>query len=150
VRHGEAEPKTSGKRDEDRRLTKTGSVRLRNGLIFVKEYAGVKMELILSSPVRRSKESAEIAKEIFPEAKLEVSDLLMPGSTPYELLATLSRYNQLERIMLVSHQPLVSRLLSGLLNWNDRYFSFGPGAIAVVELEEVRENAEGVLRLLIQ
>jgi phosphohistidine phosphatase len=148
VRHGEAESKSAGKLDEDRKLTEEGSLRLRNNLLLAKEIAGGKIDLILSSPITRAMESSKIASEVF-EQKFEVDDLLEPESSPYEVFAYLSKRGQLDLVILVSHQPLVSRLLAALLNWNEQYFSFKTGSIAMVDVREMGSNPQGMLQCLL-
>lgn len=145
VRHGEAEPKSSGKPDDQRALTDAGKTELRRNLMVAKDIVGPKIDLILSSPLLRARESAKIAKQTFGVPKLEISSFLESGSSPYEVYRLLSKYSKAGSVMLVSHQPLVSQLLSGLLNWDARYFFFGTGTIAIIEVKEFRENAVGVL-----
>ena len=130
-------------------MTSEGSIRLRNTLMLAKEIAGRKVDLILSSPIARARESAEIAGEVFGQPRLEIQESLEPQSPPYEVYRSLSRYGQLERVILVSHQPLVSHMLAGLLNWNDRYFSFKTGGVAMIEVKEMGANPEGVLLALL-
>jgi phosphohistidine phosphatase len=149
VRHGEAEPKTSGKPDEERELTDRGTAMLKHNLVLAKEIADQNPDVILSSPILRARQSAEIAKEVFDQTEISIDDSLVSYSTPYEVYSNLSKRRGLKSVMLVSHQPLVSQLLAGLLNWNDRYFAFKPATIAIVEVREIRENPEGVLLALL-
>jgi phosphohistidine phosphatase len=148
VRHGEAEPKSSPKPDEERHLTEEGSKKLRKSLMLVKELVG-RVDLLLSSPLVRARESAEIAKEVFGIKKVEIDSSLEPESTPYELFNSLSKYSKIERVVLVSHQPFVSHLLASVLNWDGRYFSLMTGAIAIIEIGELKANSEGVLLALL-
>ena len=73
LRHGEAEAKSSQKMDEERRLTSFGKSQLRKSLVIAKEI-GTRVDLILSSPLVRARETAEIAKEIFNVEKFEIDD----------------------------------------------------------------------------
>ena len=106
-------------------------------------------DLLLSSPLVRARESAGVAREVFGMEKVVVDDSLEPDSTPYELFESLSKYSKIERVLLVSHQPLVSNLLSSLLNWDGRYFSLKTAAVAIVEIGELNANPEGVLLALL-
>lgn len=150
VRHGRAEPKSSKIQDDERRLSAVGEADLRQNLAIAKGLAGRRADLVLSSPLVRAQESARIAMEIFETSRLEIEKSLLSDSEPYEVFKVLSVYRELACVVLVSHQPLVSRLLSSLLNWDDGYFSFETGAVAIVEVNEIRENATGVLRSFIQ
>jgi len=149
VRHGEAEPKSSGILDENRGLTAQGKVSMRNTLMIAKEILGPTVDLVLSSPLLRARESAEIAQTIFGLPGFEVSESLEPEGSPYEVYRSLTKYSQRERVLIVSHQPLVSRILSGLLNWNERHFTFSTSAVAMVEVKELGANPEGVLLCLL-
>ena len=149
VRHGEAEPKSSQKADEERGLTDEGSRKLRINLSIAREFAGLKVDLILSSALVRARQSAEIAKEVFGTTKVEVDPSLGPQATPYELYQDLSKYSQFECVLLVSHQPFLSSLLASLLNWDDRYFSFQTGALAIIQIGELTTDPKGVLLALL-
>jgi phosphohistidine phosphatase len=149
VRHGEAVAKSSGVPDENRGLTEAGKIGIKNNLILAKEIAGPKLDLILSSPALRAVESAEIVKQLFGPTSFEVDYSLASESTPYELFESLTKYPTLNQVLLVSHQPLVSQLIAGLLDWNERRFAFSPGSIAIIQLRELALNSEGVLLSLI-
>jgi phosphohistidine phosphatase len=149
VRHGEAEPKSSEIPDENRKLTARGRTQASDNLKVAKEIIGRKPDLILSSPLLRAKETAEIAKKIFGLDKFEVDEALEPEVSPFQLYRSLGRHSHFERAVIVSHQPLVSRILSGLLNSSDDHFAFSPGSIAIVEIKELNLNPKGVLLSLI-
>jgi phosphohistidine phosphatase len=149
VRHGEAEPKSSGTPDENRGLTDQGKISLRNNLMTAKDILRSTVDVVLSSPLLRAKESAEIARKIFGLHGFEVAESLEPEESPYEAYRTLTKYSQRECVLIVSHEPLVSRILSGLLNWNERHFAFSTSAVAMIEVKELRANPEGVLLCLL-
>ncbi len=149
VRHGEAVPKSSGIADEDRNLTAAGKLRLKDNLFLAKEITGSKLDLILSSPLRRAKESAEVVGQVFDHSTFELDSTLVSESSPYELFRSLTNYHPLDKVLLVSHQPLVSQLIASLLNWDDGHFVFSPGSIAIIELKELALSAGGVLLSLI-
>jgi phosphohistidine phosphatase len=151
IRHGEAEPKSSAKRDEDRALTNRGTETLRANLKVAKELLGDrKVDFILSSTLLRAKQSAEIAREVFRGPSPAISDALHSDSETIDVYKAISKLDSFNVAVLVTHQPLVSRLLAHLLNWNDRNFRFETGSIAIVELSEMRINPEGVLISLVQ
>src|ERR1017187_10557754 len=91
LRHGEAEAKSSRISDEERHLTDLGSARLRRNLVIAREI-GTRVELILTSPLARAKESAEIAGDIFQTKNLVVEETLAPTRHPYEVFGTLTKY----------------------------------------------------------
>ena len=149
VRHGEAVGKSLGVPDENRGLTEAGKFDLRNNLILAKEIAGPKLDSILSSPALRAVESAEIAKQVFGLTGFKVDDSLGSEGTPYEIFESLTKYPGLNHVLLVSHKPLVSQFIAGLLSWNEKRFAFSPGSIAIIQLGELALSSDGVLLSLI-
>ena len=87
LRHGIAEERSSSGRDDDRRLTEEGRDRLR--LVLERAHgAGVQPSLIVSSPLKRAIETAEIAAhELAYDGKILRADALTPGSSPQAIWA---------------------------------------------------------------
>ncbi len=148
LRHGEAEPKSSHVSDEERHLTTLGSSRLRKNLVIAKQ-VGTEIDLILTSPLVRAKESAEIAGDVFAIEKYEIEESLEPTRTPYEVFQSLARYAQVGRVLLVTHQPLASSLMAALLNWDESFLAFPTGTIAKIEVKDLRSSPQGTLQYLL-
>jgi phosphohistidine phosphatase len=146
LRHGEAEPKGK-KPDEERALSQKGSERLERTLKLAKS-AGVDASRILSSPLLRAKQSAEIASRVFGVSQVIISNSLEPESTPAEVYLELQDAKDNAGIILVSHQPLVSQLLSDLLG-SGTNMAMSTGAIARVDVKGHPETGEGTLVFLI-
>jgi phosphohistidine phosphatase len=109
VRHAEAEDPPPGMRDAQRRLTEKGRrdfTRAAQGLAVLE----VGLDTILTSPLVRARETAEIlAKELGgPEPRLE--DDLAPGGSLEALLRGLR--DQGSRIAVVGHEPGLGHLVS--------------------------------------
>lgn len=117
MRHGEAESKREGTTDDARRLTKHGEDQVRKNLAFAKENLGARIDLILSSPLTRAKQTANIAADLFAVKQSSVDGSLAPESAPYEIYAALSKIDPSfsKSVLLVTHQPLVSHLLEDLV-----------------------------------
>jgi phosphohistidine phosphatase len=148
LRHGEAEAKSSKKSDEERRLTSFGKSQLRKSLVIAKEI-GTSIDLILSSPLVRARETAEIAKEIFNVEKLEIDESLEPTRSPYEVFKSISKLEPSGHVLLVTHQPLVSSITAALLNWNENFLSFSTGTMAMIEVRELSSSPNGTLIFLL-
>ena len=71
-------------------------------------------DLILSSPILRAKQTAEIvATGLKLKKRLKFSNALAPGGTPSILMRQLEREKPApEKILLVGHEPDLSRLVS--------------------------------------
>src|SRR5581483_10986895 len=81
LRHGIAEEGRTGSNDGDRSLTEDGRKKLRQVLEAASE-AGVQPALILSSPLKRAIQTAEIAKQVFGyKNDILRTKALAPGST---------------------------------------------------------------------
>ncbi|MCX7722201.1 MAG: phosphohistidine phosphatase SixA [Verrucomicrobiae bacterium] len=118
LRHGEAaEPGTHGaKTDFDRPLTAEGKAAVRRVARGLRRF-GVKPELILSSPLVRARETAEIvARELGLPGAVQLAEELCPDGS---LRALVRRLRALEPqrnvVMLVGHEPYLSTLVSVLV-----------------------------------
>ncbi|GAB5449712.1 MAG: hypothetical protein Hals2KO_00400 [Halioglobus sp.] len=97
------------------------------------------VDVLLHSPWQRTTQSATIIQRSFPDAQVVSNDALRPGATTTdvdELLQTLlAGESPPQHLMLVSHQPLVSRLVDHYLNDLGRVPALSPGGFATLQLE---------------
>lgn len=107
IRHGIAADPTEYSNDSDRPLTKEGKQKTeRVAKNFFK--LGLRFELILTSPLLRARQTAEILQNFSLSDRLEEFAALAPGGDIQEWLHWLleKRYNNSEgSIALVGHQP---------------------------------------------
>ena len=116
LRHAAAEERAESGRDADRALSEDGHRRAKavaSGLAELKP--GI--ELILTSPYRRARQTAEpVARALRLNAQLRETEALEPSSDPEEILGEL-REGPAQVILLVGHEPhlgaLLGRLVSG-------------------------------------
>lgn len=122
LRHGIAvEPGTPGiERDADRPLIPKGERRLRAAAAAMMKME-LSFDLILSSPILRAKQTAEIVAETLKLGKrLQFSDALAPGGNMKMLVKQLSDWKPVpENVLLVGHEPYLSRLISLLISGED-------------------------------
>jgi phosphohistidine phosphatase len=78
---------------------------------------GLAFDLMLSSPYRRAKQTADIVAQAFKAGdRLHLSATLEPDGDPRRLIAELGRRSQPEHhVLLVGHEPYLSRLISILV-----------------------------------
>src|ERR1051325_4419755 len=117
LRHGLAvEPTIPGfKLDRDRPLTGEGRNKIRRVAALLRKVQ-LSFDLILTSPYVRAHQTAEIVAEILGDAKrLEISEHLAPGKSQSGLSQELNHRTRLENILLVGHEPDLSRLISMLV-----------------------------------
>jgi phosphohistidine phosphatase len=130
LRHGAASlRKSSLKSDDDRRpLTDAGKRKLRAAAAGMRA-AGLRVDRVLSSPVLRAVQTARIvAPRLRPRPPVRCIDELSPDSRPEILLATLSQLSKSPSILLVGHEPGLSRLAALML--------LGPGGDAHLEFKK--------------
>lgn len=118
LRHGIAfdrDPLHPGN-DSDRRLTPEGEDKIRR-IAKRLRVLGVELELVLTSPFARAFRTAEIVVDIFKaRKKLESCEALAVGGSPEGLLRCLKTdHRSVHEVMLVGHEPYLSRLISILL-----------------------------------
>jgi phosphohistidine phosphatase len=121
LRHGiAAEPGTPGiKTDAERPLIPKGERRLQSAAAAMRKME-LSFELILSSPLVRARQTAEIiADELKLKKRMELSDALAPGGSVKNLIKQLNEWQPaLENILLVGHEPYLSRLIALLATGN--------------------------------
>lgn len=146
LRHGIAEDCGPSGRDADRALTAEGRKKLRQVLQRAKK-AGVKPELVLSSPYKRALATAELAVEVLgcSHGVMETA-VLTPGSRPEQVWAEIRVHRQAGRIVLAGHEPLFSRLAAYLLDSPGLNVDFKKGAMMRIDFEGAGAAPRGVLK----
>jgi len=148
VRHAIAEDRTDAG-DDERALTEAGKakmIRATQGLRKLK----VRPDLILTSPLRRARETAEILAQGLNSPKIEVSAELSPAVDLKTVATALRPHARLKTVMLVGHQPGLSELASLLLTGSERrlYVDFKKGGVACIEAELAEDTTRCILRWL--
>jgi phosphohistidine phosphatase len=111
LRHGEAEWPDWNKPDDERPLTKRGKKEMREVAKFL-DRLKVRPDLIVTSPLPRAAQTAEIAVD-YLKAKLRKDELLAPGFGMENLRTVLKRHKA-QVLMLVGHEPDFTNIISGL------------------------------------
>jgi phosphohistidine phosphatase len=136
--------------DEERALTQEGREEARvAGVALAK--LGAKPSHILSSPLVRARQTAEIAAKALKFSKdIELADELENGTSTAALLKALHSYASDGPVLLVGHMPSLSEHLAALIGSEDaQNLSMGKGSVACVEIEPLRVGA-GQLRWLMR
>ena len=118
LRHGPAvERGTPGfEPDAARPLTPKGRRQIRK-IVAAMGIMDLHLDLILSSPFLRAKQTAEIAaSELNLKRRLKLSDALVPGGSTATLFRQLTRIKPApKKILFVGHEPDLSRLIALLV-----------------------------------
>lgn len=145
LRHGRAEPFQAN--DASRALVASGREDVRQILTRQRKAMGTISEVWVS-PYLRARQSAEIAHEVLelPAQCERVSDLIVPEANVSDLIDALYLC-ELDSVLLVSHQPLVSTLLDTLCGPTDAH-DMRTASLAAVELDVVAADM-GCLQWLV-
>jgi phosphohistidine phosphatase len=119
LRHGIAADRGSKEyaSDSQRPLTPDGVKKLTR-IVSAMKSLDLSFDLILSSPYVRARQTAEVVAEgLGLKRVLELSAVLEPGADLETLIADLaSRKKNVDRVLLVGHEPMLSSLISLLLS----------------------------------
>src|SRR5262249_43774691 len=113
LRHGIAVERGTGgyKKDGDRPLTKEGKEKvteIADGILKM----GIQLDLILSSPYVRAKDTAQIVADRLRK-QVTFTDFLLPDGNGRHLIAEINDEKP-QRVLLVGHEPDLSELISVL------------------------------------
>ena len=146
LRHGIAEDAKPGMDDAARALTAEGRSKLRALLTQVAN-AKATPSLILSSPLKRAIQTAEIAaKSLGYKEKIIQTQLLEPSGSPQAVWDEIRSHRSFPSLLLVGHNPLFSQLSAFLLASPTLEVDFKKGALLRVEIEGFSARPRGVLR----
>jgi phosphohistidine phosphatase len=152
LRHGIAEDVAPSGRDEDRRLTATGRARMRD------EAAGMQaldlaFDTILTSPLPRAAETAAVVAAAFPKGATprEVAELAAGVSAPAMLRALGHHVRRDGTVLVVGHEPGLSRLASLLLTGSidGLGMKLKKGGLVAIELHGTPPHAQATLRWML-
>ncbi|MFZ0409702.1 MAG: phosphohistidine phosphatase SixA [Cyanobium sp.] len=160
LRHGIAEPRSPQRADRTRPLTDKGHQRTRAVLERVLAL-GLVADQMLSSPLTRARQTAEIARSVGLAPTLELSETLEPGHDSLPLLAaTLTSLATAEtggdkppqarrRLLLVGHEPDLGLLAARLLGATPGAIELRKAGLALLALPAGPTPGSASLRLLL-
>ena len=111
LRHGEADWPEWKKSDDERPLTKHGKKEMCDVAALLKRIKA-RPDLIVTSPLPRASQTAEIAAEGL-KVKCREDKLLAPGFSRADLERLLKKYPE-ESLMIVGHEPDFTEVISEL------------------------------------
>jgi len=147
VRHGIAAAASAKMSDADRSLTPEGAHKIKRIAAGLKRL-GVVPGAVLSSPLRRAQETAELlAAVLVPDGELEIYAPLAPGQRPRDVVSGLTAYRRADVIILVGHEPGMGELTSQLLTGSSSSLrlDFKKGGVAAIELGALPPRTGGRL-----
>jgi phosphohistidine phosphatase len=136
LRHGEANWPAWNKPDDERPLTKRGKKEMREIAKFL-DRLKVRPDLIVTSPLPRAAQTAEIAAD-YLKAKLRKDELLAPGFGMTNLRTVLKRHRA-KVLMLVGHEPDFTDVISGLTGASAKLSKAG---VALLDIDPEAEEGK--------
>jgi phosphohistidine phosphatase len=145
IRHGVAEERGEAWPDDSKRpLTSDGMSKLRKTARAL-ERLGVAIDVILTSPFVRTRQTAEIiAGGLDPHPHLVTADSLAPGGTAAAVLSDLEKHAKRQRIALVGHEPGIGELAARLIG-SRHPIAFKKGAVCRIDVEGLPPAGPGDL-----
>src|SRR5712671_2143334 len=115
IRHGIAEERGEEWPDDAKRpLTESGMSRLRKsarGLVSL----GVTLDVVLTSPLVRARQTAEIVAGAFDlRPPIVTAESMAPGASHQSVLVDLEKQSRRRRIALVGHETAIGELAARL------------------------------------
>lgn len=145
-RHARADFKSV---NEDPPVSEEGEAETRRVIQLANRRLGFNPNVLVSSPVLRAKQTAEVAKEELGLKSFVVDKCLYGDAEPDEVLKFLSRYKREDRVALFSHMPLIFELLYTLIGGRGEVELLN-GSIAAVSFKDKAAEGKGKLVWLIQ
>lgn len=145
VRHGLAEERGENYPDDSKRpLTPEGIARLRKEAKAL-DNLDVTFEQILSSPLVRAKQTAEVIAEVMKsKPPVAFSDSLTPAGTPAAVIQELGGHMKKASIALVGHEPNIGELAAHLIG-SKVALPFKKGAICRLDFSVFPPKGKGQL-----
>jgi phosphohistidine phosphatase len=147
MQHGEA---YSEDQDPERSLTPNGEEQIHSTGKALKKL-GVDVDLMVSSPKKRARQTAEIvAGELgYSKEGIEITETLEPLAPSEDLIANLRRFGDRGKVLLAGHLPSLGKIASGLVSeGGDVSVYFEMGGLCRIDVEAL-PTQKGDLRWIL-
>ncbi len=153
MRHGLAEDREefAKKNVEDalRPLTMKGRKRTQKVAMKLRDWID-EVDLIVSSPFTRARQTAELVSQIFIETKTVETAELVPTSPPHAFMRWLRAHgDEHKRILIVGHEPQLSILASFLISGQtEALLELKKSGMLCLKIENFKTVTPGSAKLL--
>lgn len=140
-----------GLSDPERPLTQKGQQRTRAAAMGLRvALAGSPVDTMVSSTYLRARQTADILVDYLDSPPLLETDLLAPEAKVQELDTWLHGRSPQSRLLLIGHEPHLSRWVSwSLTRKSERILSFKKAGSCLIEFPGPSEGGTGTLRWLL-
>lgn len=147
LRHAEAEPAGAGLRDINRPLTPKG-IQAVERVLKAARRAKLVPAAIVTSPLLRARQTAEIASSVLHCERIVESKHLSPMARPETLWQELGGVENVDPVLLVGHEPHLSKLIAFLLE-APLMIDLKKGAMVRIETRANHGPPRGVLKWVV-
>lgn len=147
MQHGEAYAKD---KDPERSLTPGGEDQIRSSGRALRKL-GVDVDIIVSSPKKRARQTAEIvAAELdYSKKGIEITETLEPLVPSEDAIVYLSRFSDKEKLLLVGHLPSLEEIASNLMSGGPHVsIHFEMGGVCRIDIDALPTH-KGDLRWIL-
>jgi phosphohistidine phosphatase len=110
---------------------------------------GVSVEVVLTSPLVRARQTAEIlAGALDPRPTLVNVDSLAPDGAYAAVVADLEKHARKMRLALVGHEPMIGEFAARILG-SRHPIEFKKGAVCRIDIEDLPPAGPGDLRWML-
>ncbi len=149
LRHGIAEDKRPGGSDAERSLTAEGKEKLKRVLLRARA-SGVEPSVILSSPLVRAMQTAEIAAGALGySGKIVRTETLLPEAAPEAVWGEIRARREAKALLLTGHEPHMSAAVAYLTGSPGLAVDFKKGALVRIDVDRLNGEPRGVLKWMI-
>lgn len=107
---------------------------------------GFDVDWIVTSPLVRARETAEIVAEELGGVPTDHCDALRPGGSPEALISFLAKSADRKRVLVVGHEPDLSELAARLISAGRRAnLAFKKGGCCLITFDEFPPESPGQL-----
>ena len=139
---------TDTTKDSDRALTANGKAEMREIGKTLKE-SGLEARQIVTSPLRRARETAEIIAHTLKIPVLEEWDDLKPDGDRESLYQKLARIETSSSVVIVGHEPYLTSMIGEVIGAPEARIVLKKGGLAKVRVIARAPTLRGELRWLI-
>lgn len=146
IRHGIAEERGPAYPDDRKRpLTEKGIEAMRDAVRGL-DGLGVSFDLILTSPLVRTRQTADVVADgLGKKTRIVSCDALAPEGTAAGVVKEIARHDKAGRIALVGHEPNMGELAAHLLGARAA-IPFKKGAVCRIDFDDRAAKGAGELR----
>ncbi len=151
VRHAIAAERGSGNYpNDDRPLTPEGMRKMKRAAQHFPELIP-QLDAIYTSPLTRARETASIVAASFDSmVPVEAMDELLPGRSAESVFNFLNEQKEQNAVLLVGHEPELSKLVSVLLGSSVASVEFKKGSLCSLSIAGAVRPGSATLRWLLQ